>query len=124
MGGQMVIEASSDFMNLNILMHTPPYFRHRIWIDLAESCKNMVFSTPWPKKFWKYGDHKWSRVGHGCGMGGSWGNLTQNPNVSYGSIGLLRGLPKACRAYTSYITHLQRSYGCLLGLVWWYGRNN
>ena len=55
MGGQMVIEASSDFMNLNILMHAPPYFRHRIWIDLAESCKNMVFSTPWPNL-----GHLWS----------------------------------------------------------------
>ena len=52
MGGQMVIEASSDFMNLNVLMHTPPYFRHRIWIDLVGSCKKMVFLTPWPKKFW------------------------------------------------------------------------
>jgi len=51
MGGQMVIEASSDFMNLNILVHTPPYFRHRIWTDLVESCKKMVFLTPWLKKF-------------------------------------------------------------------------
>ena len=50
MGGQMVSEASSDFMNLNILMHTPPYFRHRIWTDLVESCKKMVFLTPWLKK--------------------------------------------------------------------------
>ena len=51
MGGQVVIEVSSDFMNLNILMHTPPNFRHRIWIDLVRSCKKMVFSTPWLKKF-------------------------------------------------------------------------
>ena len=50
-GGQMVIEASSDFMNLNILVHTPPYFRHRIWTDLVESCKKMVFLTPWLKSF-------------------------------------------------------------------------
>ena len=51
MGGQMVIEASFDFMNLNVLMHTPPYFGHRVWIDLVGSCKNMVFLTPWPKSF-------------------------------------------------------------------------
>ena len=50
MGGQMVVEVSSDFMNLNILVHTPPYFRHRIWTDLVESCKKMVFLTPWVKK--------------------------------------------------------------------------